>query len=79
MSLPPGIDDLQSIFKKIRIFVKFIRVAFIVEQAGGRASDGFTPILDIEPTDDHQTTPLVIGSEEDVKIAEDFIQNKRED
>jgi fructose-1,6-bisphosphatase I len=62
---------------KLRLLYEANPMAFIVEQAGGRASDGFQRILDIQPTDIHQRTPLVIGSEEDVKIAEDFIQGKR--
>jgi len=62
---------------KLRLLYEANPLAFIVEQAGGRASDGITPILDIVPGDVHQTTPLVIGSEEDVKIAEEFVQGKR--
>ena len=76
--LYPG-DSKTPVRKKgkLRLLYEANPLAFIVEQAGGKASDGFTPILDIKPTVVHQTTPLVIGSEEDVKIAEDFIQNKR--
>ena len=50
---------------------------FVVEQAGGRASDGHRRILDIQPDSLHQRTPLIIGSKEDVEIAEEFIQDKR--
>jgi fructose-1,6-bisphosphatase I len=78
--LYPGDTKTPSRKKgKLRLLYEANPLAFIVEQAGGKASDGFTPILDLEPTDVHQTTPLVIGSVEDVKIAEDFIQNKRTD
>ncbi len=62
---------------KLRLLYEANPLAFIVEQAGGRASDGHQRILDIQPTDLHQRTPLIIGSEEDVKIAEEFIQGKR--
>ncbi len=62
---------------KLRLLYEANPMAFIVENAGGRASDGFRRILDIQPTDIHQRTPLIIGSEEDVKIAEEFIQGKR--
>jgi fructose-1,6-bisphosphatase I len=41
-------------------------MAFIAEQAGGGATDGTRRILDIEPRELHQRTPLVIGSREDV-------------
>ena len=64
---------------KLRLLYEANPMAFIVENAGGRASDGFQRILDIQPTDIHQRTPLIIGSEEDVKIAEEFIQGKRVD
>ncbi len=64
---------------KLRLLYEANPMAFIVENAGGRASDGFRRILDIQPTDIHQRTPLIIGSEEDVKIAEEFIQGKRVD
>jgi fructose-1,6-bisphosphatase I len=62
---------------KLRLLYEANPLAFIVEQAGGKASDGYTSIMDIEPADVHQTVPLVIGSVEDVTIAESFIQGKR--
>ncbi len=37
-------------------------MAFVAEQAGGRATDGVDRILDLTPTSIHQTTPLFIGS-----------------
>lgn len=62
---------------KLRLLYEANPMAFIVEQAGGRASDGHKRILDIKPSELHQRTPLIIGSEDDVKIAEQFIQGKR--
>ncbi|GAB4376309.1 MAG: class 1 fructose-bisphosphatase [Calditrichia bacterium] len=62
---------------KLRLVYEANPLAYIVEQAGGRASDGHKKILDIQPTELHQRVPLIIGSEEDVKIAEQFIQGKR--
>jgi fructose-1,6-bisphosphatase I len=44
-----------------------------VEQAGGKASDGYSRILDIQPTSLHQRTPLFIGSSDMVSMAEDFM------
>ncbi|MBN2366645.1 MAG: class 1 fructose-bisphosphatase [Calditrichaeota bacterium] len=64
---------------KLRLMYEANPLAFVVEQAGGRASDGYRPIMDIKPTDVHQQVPLIIGSEEDVNIAEDFIQGKRKE
>jgi fructose-1,6-bisphosphatase I len=49
----------------------------IIEQAGGRATNGKERILDILPRSLHQRTPLFIGSEEDVLEAEAFYQGKR--
>ncbi len=62
---------------KLRLLYEANPMAFIVEQAGGRASDGQKRILDIKPLELHQRIPLIIGSEDDVKIAEQFIQGKR--
>lgn len=39
-------------------------MAFLAEQAGGIASDGYNRILDIQPTELHQRVPLFIGSAE---------------
>ncbi len=54
---------------KLRLLYEANPLAFIVEQAGGAATSGQTRILDIEPTDLHQRTPLFIGSRSDVEIA----------
>jgi fructose-1,6-bisphosphatase I len=48
-------------------------MAFIVEQAGGVASDGLTRILDIEPTELHQRTAVYIGSREMVEMVERYL------
>lgn len=62
---------------KLRLMYEANPMAFIVEQAGGRASDGRRRILDIVPEKLHQRTPLFIGSEELVRTVEEFLQNKR--
>ncbi|HWA41530.1 MAG TPA: class 1 fructose-bisphosphatase, partial [Gemmatimonadales bacterium] len=46
---------------KLRLLYEAIPMAFLAEQAGGAATDGITPILDIEPKSLHQRVPLVIG------------------
>jgi fructose-1,6-bisphosphatase I len=51
-------------------------LAFLIEQAGGKASTGTEPLLDVVPGELHQRTPLVIGSPEDVKLVESFIQER---
>ena len=54
---------------KLRLLYEANPLAFVVEQAGGAATNGQSRILDIEPTDLHQRTPLFIGSRSDVEIA----------
>ncbi|UCF39971.1 MAG: class 1 fructose-bisphosphatase [Gemmatimonadota bacterium] len=55
---------------KLRLLYEAAPLAFVAQQAGGVASDGVTPILDIQPTELHQRTPLLIGSREDVAFVE---------
>jgi fructose-1,6-bisphosphatase I len=58
---------------KLRLWYEANPLAFIVEQAGGAATNGESRILDIEPNDLHQRTPLFIGSKGDVDIATSMI------
>jgi fructose-1,6-bisphosphatase I len=58
---------------KLRLLYECNPLAFIVEQAGGRATDGFRRILEIEPKSLHQRTPMFIGSSEIVEKAEEFM------
>ncbi len=62
---------------KLRLVYECAPLSDISEHAGGRATDGSKRILDIVPTSIHHRTKLFIGSEEDVKEAEDFLQGKR--
>jgi fructose-1,6-bisphosphatase I len=54
---------------KLRLLYEAAPLAFVVEQAGGKATDGCRSILDIVPESLHQHTPLVIGSKDDVAFA----------
>ena len=47
---------------KLRLLYECNPLAFIVEKAGGLATNGKIPILDIQPTALHERTPLFIGS-----------------
>lgn len=58
---------------KLRLLYEANPLAFIVEQAGGAATNGASRILDLQPTDLHQRTPLYIGSKGDVDIATSMI------
>jgi fructose-1,6-bisphosphatase I len=54
---------------KLRLLYEANPLAFIVEQAGGAAIDGRQRILDLQPEELHQRTPLYIGSKADVELA----------
>ena len=51
---------------RLRLVYEAAPMALLVEQAGGRATDGTQDILDITPTAVHQRVPLVFGSIEEV-------------
>ncbi len=59
---------------KLRLLYEANPFAYLMEQAGGLATDGFDRILDIQPTSLHQRTPLFIGSENMVKKAMELMQ-----
>lgn len=61
---------------KLRLLYESAPLAFLIEQAGGRASTGTQDILDVTPTQLHMRTPLIIGSKEDVALVESFIQER---
>jgi len=54
---------------KLRLLYEANPLAFIVEQAGGLATDGSERILDVQPTELHQRIPLYIGSKNEVDLA----------
>ena len=60
---------------KLRLQYECNPLAMIVEQAGGKASDGNgNRILEIQPTELHQRTPVIIGSKSMVEKVESFIE-----
>ena len=73
---PADLKDPKKPTGKLRLMVECNPLAFVVQEAGGYASDGNGPILDLEPNQLHQRTPLYIGSKEDVEIAEEFISGR---
>lgn len=70
----PG--DSRNPNGKLRLMYEGNPIAFLVEQAGGRAIDGKQRILDVVPTKLHQKTPVFVGSEEDVTICEKFLNEQ---
>ncbi len=67
----PG--DSRNPEGKLRLLYEASPLAFIAEQAGGRASDGRRDILEVEPAGLHQRTPLFLGAAELVTMAERFL------
>jgi len=58
---------------KLRLLYECSPMAFIVEQAGGKASDGLGRIMEIQPTELHQRVPFFCGSYNMVEKAEEFM------
>jgi fructose-1,6-bisphosphatase I len=61
---------------KLRVLYEAAPLALIAERAGGAASDGERRILDIVPEQLHQRTPLFLGSPDDVRECEEFVQGR---
>jgi fructose-1,6-bisphosphatase I len=74
---PADLKDPKKPTGKLRLMVEANPLAMVVTEAGGYASSGKGPILEIEPTELHQRVPLYIGSKKDVETAESFISGTR--
>ena len=59
---------------RLRLIYECAPLAWIAEEAGGKATDGKQRILDIVPTDLHQRTPYFIGSTQMVEKAESYME-----
>ncbi|MDY0090789.1 MAG: class 1 fructose-bisphosphatase [Flavobacteriaceae bacterium] len=59
---------------KLRLLYECNPMAFIAEQAEGKASDGYGRILEIQPTELHQRVPFFCGSKNMVNKAEEFMK-----
>ena len=53
-------------------------LAFVAEQAGGMASDGVRRIMEIEPSEIHQKTPIFLGSKKMVEKVNSHFANRVE-
>ena len=58
---------------KLRLLYELNPMAFLIEQAGGAASTGKGPILDLVPESIDHRSPVFIGCRKDVALAEDFL------
>lgn len=68
----PG--TIKSRQGKLRLLYECNPVAFLAEQAGGKASDGFRRILDIQPGELHERSPLFVGPTVMVEKAESYMR-----
>ena len=64
----------QSPNGKLRLLYECNPMAFLAEQAGGKATDGFRRIMEVEPTELHQRIPFFAGSIDMVEKAEEFMR-----
>jgi fructose-1,6-bisphosphatase I len=62
---------------KLRLLYECSPLAFLVEQAGGEATDGTQPIMDIEPNELHQRVPYYVGSKNMVKQVGKLLSQQR--
>ena len=62
---------------KLRLLYECNPMAYLAEQANGKASNGFSRIMDIQPTELHQRVPFVCGSIKMVEKAEEFMKNAK--
>lgn len=74
---PEDVTDPASPKPKLRLLYEASPLGFVIEAAGGRSSTGRERTLDVMPTQLHQRVPVFVGSDEDVRIAEQFIRGQR--
>ena len=65
--LYPADSNNRQAGGKLRLMYEANPMAMIIEQAGGAASTGYVPILDIQPTGPHQRVPVILGSRSEVE------------
>ena len=73
----PG--DKRNAQGKMRLVYECNPMAFIVEAAGGMATNGVKRILELQPESLHEKTPFFIGSQEDVLLLEKFLDEAKEE
>merc|ERR1719356_1721564 len=64
--------DTKNANGKLRLLYEAAPMAFIVEQAGGKAITGHSRVMDIPPVAVHQRVPVILGSKEDVDECKEF-------
>jgi fructose-1,6-bisphosphatase I len=69
---PSDLKDTPTPRGKLRLLYEAAPIGFLMEQAGGSASDGKRRLLDLEPTALHERVAVFFGSRQDVEFAESF-------
>jgi fructose-1,6-bisphosphatase I len=69
---PPDMSDPARPKPKLRLLYEVAPMSFVAEQAGGRASTGTGPALDLAAKEYHQRASILVGSADDVALAEQF-------
>ncbi|MGB5392681.1 MAG: class 1 fructose-bisphosphatase [Lutimonas sp.] len=64
---------------KLRLLYECNPMAFLAEQAGGEAIDGYRRIMEIKPTELHQRAPIFVGSKNMVRKAQEFMTKYPQD
>ena len=73
---PADYSDPAQPKPKLRLLYEVAPIAFIAEQAGGRASTGTEDALDLVARDYHQRAAILVGSADDVALAEQFYSRR---
>ena len=60
---------------KLRLMYECAPLAFIAEQAGGKADTGKGRVLDVQPEEIHQRVPIIMGSTNMVNKVLDFLKD----
>ena len=72
----PG--DMKHPRGKLRLLYEGTPMAMIMKHAGGRATDGIQDILEIQPADIHEKTPLFLGSPEYMDLVDEYLETAQE-
>ena len=69
-------SDTKSTKGKLRLLYEAAPVAMVMEEAGGASSDGTQSILDVDPTELHQRTPLYLGNKDLIQRVETALETE---
>jgi fructose-1,6-bisphosphatase I/sedoheptulose-1,7-bisphosphatase len=64
---------------RLRLLYEASPIAFIMEQAGGRASTGYQSVMSVQPTELHQRIGFIFGAKNEVELLEQYHNDPRQD